>query len=58
MVEGDTVLEYSQPQIGGDVANGYDPAIKVDGTLLKEGFIALQAEGQGIEFKDIFIREL
>ena len=58
VVEGDTVLEYSQPQVGGDVANGYDPAIKVDGTLLKEGFIALQAEGQGIEFKDIFIREL
>ncbi|MEQ8469715.1 MAG: DUF1080 domain-containing protein [Marinoscillum sp.] len=58
VVEGDTVLQYSKPQIGGEVASGFDPAIKVDGTPLKEGFIALQAEGQGIEFKDIFIREL
>jgi len=58
LVEGDTVLQYSKPQIGGGVANRYDPAIKVDGTMLSEGYIGLQAEGQGIEFKDLFLREL
>ncbi|MEQ8469713.1 MAG: DUF1080 domain-containing protein [Marinoscillum sp.] len=58
VVEGDTVLQYSKPQIGGEVANGYDSAMKVNGTPLTKGYIGLQAEGQGIEFKDILIREL
>lgn len=57
-INGKTVLEYTKPQIGGGVANGYDPAIKVDGKPLKEGFIALQSEGQPIDFKDINIRNL
>lgn len=58
LINGDTVLRYTQPQIGGGVANGYDPAIKIDGKPLKKGFIALQSEGQGIEFKEIKIKEL
>ncbi|MEO5912204.1 MAG: DUF1080 domain-containing protein [Pelobium sp.] len=58
IVNGETVLEYTKPQIGGGTANGFNPAIKIDGKALKEGYIALQAEGQGIEFKDIFIKEL
>ncbi|MEH6407713.1 MAG: hypothetical protein V7767_10550 [Leeuwenhoekiella sp.] len=52
------VLEYSQTQIGGDVANGYDPAIKIDGKALKSGYIGLQAEGQGVIFKDIMLKKL
>ena len=28
-VNGEKVLEYTSPQIGGGVANGYDPAIKI-----------------------------
>lgn len=58
MINGDTVLQYTKPQIGGGVANRFDPAIKVDGTPLKSGYIALQSEGQGIVFKNIKIREL
>lgn len=58
MINGDTVLQYTNPQIGGGVANRFDPAIKVDGTPLKSGYIALQSEGQGIVFKNIKIREL
>jgi hypothetical protein len=53
LINGDTVLQYSKPQIGGGVANGYNPALKIDGKLLKEGFIALQSEGQEIDFKQI-----
>lgn len=45
IINGDTVLQYSKPQIGGGVVNNYDPAIKQDGKLLKEGFITLQSEG-------------
>lgn len=51
IINGDTVLQYSKPQIGGGVANRYDPNIKIDGKLLKEGFIALQSEGQEIDFR-------
>jgi hypothetical protein len=58
IINGDTVLQYTKPQIGGGVANGYDPAIKVDGKLLKKGFIALQSEGQEIDFKNIELLDL
>ncbi|MEX0771402.1 MAG: DUF1080 domain-containing protein [Balneolaceae bacterium] len=57
-VNGEKVLEYTKPQIGGGVANGYDPDIKVDGEPLTEGYLGLQAEGQGVEFKNIKIKRL
>ena len=58
IVNGDTVLQYSKPQIGGGVANRYDPAQKKDGKLLKEGFIALQSEGQEVDFRNIQLLNL
>lgn len=58
IIEGDTVLTYSKPHIGGPVVNNYDPKIKLDGKALKEGFIALQSEGQPVEFKNIYIKDL
>ena len=58
IVNGDTVLQYSKPQIGGGVVNNFNPAIKKDGKLLSEGFIALQSEGQPIDFKNIEILNL
>ena len=58
LVNGDTVLTYTKPQIGGGVANRYDPDIKIEGQLLDGGYIGLQSEGQGVEFRDIEIREL
>lgn len=57
-VNGETVLEYTNPQIGGGVVSGYDPDIKVDGQPLNEGYIALQSEGQGVEFRGIKIKPL
>ena len=58
IINGDTVLQYTKPQIGGGVANNYDPAIKIDGKLLKEGFIALQSEGQPVDFRKVEILNL
>ena len=58
IINGDTVLQYNKPQIGGGVANGYDPAIKIDGKLLKQGYIGLQSEGQEIDFKNIELMDL
>ena len=56
IVNGDTALQYTKPQVGGGVANGFDPAVIVNGTPLTRGYIGLQAEGQGIEFREIKIK--
>jgi hypothetical protein len=57
-INGEKVLEYTQPQIGGGVANRYDPALKIDGKLLSKGYIALQSEGQEIDFRNIKLLDL
>lgn len=57
-VNGRTVLRYTKPAIGGAVANGFDKNVKIDGKPLTNGYIGLQSEGQGIEFKEIKIKEL
>jgi hypothetical protein len=58
IINGDTVLQYSKPQIGGGVVNRYDPKIKIDGKLLSSGFIALQSEGQPVDFRKVEILDL
>ena len=57
-IDGQTVLEYERPTIGGGEVNGFDPAIKVDGKLLTEGYIAIQAESHPTEFRKIELRNL
>ncbi|KAA2239645.1 DUF1080 domain-containing protein [Chitinophaga agrisoli] len=58
IINGDTVLRYSKPQIGGPVVNGFDPKQKQDGKLLSKGYIALQSEGQPVDFRNIMILNL
>ncbi|MNQ99675.1 hypothetical protein D3C85_1154220 [compost metagenome] len=58
IINGDTVLQYSKPQIGGGVANRYDPKMKIDGKLLSSGYIALQSEGQPIDFRKVELKDL
>jgi hypothetical protein len=58
MVEGQPVLEYSKPQIGGGSASPTDPTVKVDGTPLTGGFISLQAETAPIDFRKVELLNL
>ncbi|GAA4316201.1 DUF1080 domain-containing protein [Mucilaginibacter gynuensis] len=58
IINGDTVLQYSKPQIGGGVVNNYDKNIKIDGKRLTQGFIALQSEGQPVDFRKVEILDL
>ena len=58
IINGDTVLQYSKPTMGGGVVNGYDSLLWKPGMALKSGFIALQSEGQPIDFRNVRIREL
>ena len=58
IVNGETVLTYERPRIGGGAVNGYDPAVKDDGAPLSEGFIALQSESHPIQFRKVELLNL
>ena len=56
VVNGDTVLTYTKPQIGGNnIPEGFP--LK-EGTPLKEGYIAIQAESHPTEFRVIELLDL
>ena len=57
-VEGESVLRYERPQIGGGNVINYDEAVKKDGALLSEGYIALQSESHPIEFRKVELFDL
>jgi len=58
MVDGQTVLEYTKPQIGGGNASPTDPAVKKDGTPLTRGYLAIQSETAPTDFRKIEIVNL
>jgi hypothetical protein len=58
IIEGDTVLQYSKPTMGGGVVDGYDKKIWKPGTALTSGYIALQSEGQPIDFRNVRLKIL
>lgn len=65
IVEGDTVLTYTKPQIGGwekDEETGWVEdktwIKKMVGSPLKSGYIALQAEGHPIHFRNVRLLDL
>jgi hypothetical protein len=58
MVDGQTVLEYTKPQMGGGAVAPVDPAIKVDGTPMTSGFISIQAETAPTDFRKIELLNL
>ena len=58
IVEGETVLAYEMPQIGGGAVSGHDEKVKQDGALLTEGYISIQAESHPIEFRKVELLNL
>lgn len=58
LVGTDTVFSYFKPQIGGGSVNPVDPAVKIDGKLLKEGYISLQSESHPIDFRRVALVDL
>lgn len=55
IIEGDTVLTYMKPQIGGPRSEGFTLP---EGTLLKDGYICLQAESHPVEFRRVELLNL
>jgi hypothetical protein len=58
IVNGDTVLTYEKPQIGGGAVTDFDSKVKVDGKALTEGYISLQSESHPIEFRKVELFDL
>lgn len=52
-VNGEEVLAYEMPQVGGPNVANYDPAAKPDGELLSSGSISLQSESHPVEFRKV-----
>jgi hypothetical protein len=57
-VNGETVLRYEKPQIGGGNVSGYGPAVKRDGEMLAGGSISLQSESHPVEFRKVELLNL
>jgi hypothetical protein len=57
-VNGEKVLEYSMPQIGGGVVANFDPKAKRDGELLSGGYIVLQSESGPLDVRKIELLDL
>jgi hypothetical protein len=58
LVEGEKVLEYTKPQMGGGAASPVDPAVKIDGTPMASGYISIQAETAPADFRKIELLNL
>ena len=58
IIDRKVVLEYEKPQIGNGNVDNYDPAVKKDGMLLKEGYISLQSESHPVEFRKVELIDL
>jgi hypothetical protein len=57
-VDGEVVLSYQRPRIGGGSVSNFDPEVKKDGMPLGEGYISLQSESHPIEFRKVELLNL
>lgn len=58
IIEGDTIIKYSNPVIGGGSVDNYREDIKIDGKALTEGYIALQSESHPVQFRKVMLKDL
>lgn len=58
IIDGDTLIKYSNPVIGGGAVNNLKEEANQDGKLLKEGYIALQSESHPIQFRKVMLKDL
>jgi len=57
-INGETVLTYYKPQLGGDVDFDNEKWKLKDGLPVKSGYISLQSESSPVEFRNIELLEL
>lgn len=57
-VNGESVIEYTQPTLGGGSVSGHDPAQLRDGEPLGRGYITVQSESHPVQFRRIELLNL
>lgn len=57
-VNGEEVISYQKPQLGGGSVSGLNVSLGADGTLLQGGTISLQSESFPIDFKEVELLNL
>ncbi len=57
-VNGEEVMRYEKPVVGGGVVNNFEGSEKKDGMALKSGYISLQSESHPIQFRKVEIMRL
>lgn len=57
-VNGELVLEYNKPQIGGGNVSGNTVEVTQKGVLLSEGYLSLQSESHPVEFRKVELLNL
>ncbi len=58
IANGDTVMTYRKPEMGGGSANNTKPGVMVPGKPISEGSISLQAETAEIDFRKVELLNL
>jgi hypothetical protein len=58
IVDGQVVMSYSKPQIGGGAVSNFDPAVMKEGSLLSGGYLSLQSESHPIHFRKVELLNL
>lgn len=58
ILDGQVVMEYKKPTIGGGAISGYTESAYQEGAALKDGYISIQAETHPIDFKSIELLNL
>lgn len=58
VLDGDTVLAYERPVVGGGAVSGATAEAPADGRPLRSGYIALQSESHPIQFRRVAVRPL
>tara|TARA_R110002167_G_scaffold134051_15_gene319426 strand:- start:1410 stop:2243 length:834 start_codon:yes stop_codon:yes gene_type:complete len=58
ILEGQVVMQYSKPTVGGGAISGYKESAYREGTPVTEGYISIQAETHPIDFKSIQLLNL
>ncbi|MBM3783443.1 MAG: DUF1080 domain-containing protein [Acidobacteria bacterium] len=58
IIDGQVVLAYDKPQVGGGSVSKHDPSVKQDGKLLTMGSISLQSESHPVDFRKVELLDL
>jgi hypothetical protein len=58
IIDGEVVLSYEKPQMGGGAVNNLTPGVFQEGKILTGGSISLQSESHPVDFRKVELLDL